>query len=376
MLNRKDLNLAILIGSVIAIGILHGVTPGDKFLLHEFYRRLNYFPIVIGALLYGMRGGIILGLCTVIAFIPHLRHFSQMSWYFYLSQSTEILLYLAVGLVTGFIASREKQLREKYQEISEKLERSYKRLHRETELLIEAEEQLRATQKLSALGELSASLAHEIKNPLASIRGTAEIFLDEFPPDHPKREFVEILLKETERLNNTVDDVLQFSRQHTTASAKKTKPEPLLDAIARVGSLLENKLFKKGIRLITDIDDSASHFLVDGDKISQVLINILLNSFQAVDEKGQIRLTVEKRGEEMAIVIGDDGPGIPESEREKVFTPFYSNREEGTGLGLAISSRIVESYNGRILLDSSPEGGAQFTVLLPEHAETLEQTTI
>ncbi|HER62721.1 MAG TPA: hypothetical protein ENO11_01940, partial [Desulfobacteraceae bacterium] len=87
-----------------------------------------------------MRAGLILGLCTAVAFIPHISHFYQMGRYFYLSETTEILLYLAAGIVTGFIAGREKKLREKYQDISEKLERSYKKLHEETEVLIEVEE--------------------------------------------------------------------------------------------------------------------------------------------------------------------------------------------------------------------------------------------
>lgn len=370
MPNRKTLHLSLLIGAIIFIGILHGVTPGDKFLLHELYRRLNYFPIVIGALLYGMRTGLVLALCTAVAFIPHLHHFHQMGLSFYLSESTEILLYLAAGLVTGFIAGKEKKLREKYQDISQKLERSYKKLHEETEVLIEVEEQLRASQKLSALGQMSASLAHEIKNPLASIRGTAEIFLDEFPPDHPKREFVEILLKETARLNKTVDEVLHFSRRQQASGQKTPELESLLDTITRVATLLENKLYRKGIQLVTDIDDSAANFLVDGDRISQVLINLLLNSFQAVTKQGRIWLSVEKREQNMAIIVADDGPGIPENERDRVFAPFYSKKDDGTGLGLAISSRIVESYGGRIQLESSPEGGAKFTVLLPMNRES------
>ncbi len=367
---NKTLNLSILIAVIIIIGLLHGVTPGDKFLLHELYRRLNYFPVVIGGLLYGVRGGLILGLCTAVAFIPHLSHFDQMGWFFYLSESTEILLYLAAGVVTGFIAGKEKRLREKYQEISEKLERSYKKLHDETEMLIEVEEQLRVNQKLSALGQMSASLAHEIKNPLASIRGTAEIFLDEFPPDHPKREFVEILLKEADRLNNTVDEVLHFSRRQQDAKKASPQLEPLLDTITRVATLLETKLYKKKIQLETNIDDSAAEYLVDGDKMSQVLINLLLNSFEAVSEAGIIQLTVERQNDQMAIIVNDNGPGVPESERDKVFDPFYSKRDEGTGLGLAISSRIVESYGGHILLDESTEGGAKFTVLLPLNRET------
>jgi len=135
----------------------------------------------------GLMAGLIIGVCTIVAFIPHLRHFYLLDSNVYLSELPEIILYLAAGYVTGVIAGREKKLREKYQVLSEKLELSYNRLHKETALLLEVEEQLRASQKLSALGQISASLAHEIKNPLAAIRGAAETFLDEFPLGHKKR---------------------------------------------------------------------------------------------------------------------------------------------------------------------------------------------
>lgn len=365
MTKQKTANLLLLIICVIVIGMLHWVTPGDKVFLHELYRRLNYFPIVVGALLYGMRAGLILAFCTIVAFIPHLHHFYLMGRDFYLSELTEIILYIAAGVVTGTIATQEKKARKQYQELSQKLERSYKRLHDQTEVLLAVEEQLRSIQKLSALGELSASLAHEIKNPLASIRGTAEIFLDEFPVGHPKREFVEILLKETTRLSKNVDEVLQFSKQQNMTASHKPNPEPLLDTITRVATLLENKLYKKGITLITDIPDTVTDYPVDGDKMSQVLINLLLNSYEAVDPQGKIWLKVEKRAHAVAMVVEDNGPGIPADEQEKVFLPFFSNREDGTGLGLAISSRIVESFGGSITVDSRPDGGARFTVLLP-----------
>ncbi len=366
MEKRKPTFLILMILVVIGIGFLHEFTPGDQFVLHEVYRRLSYFPIVLAALLYGVRGGLIVSLCTIIAFIPHLRHFYLIDIKVYISELPEIILYLAAGYVTGAIANREKKLREKYQALSEKLERSYNRLHKQTALLIEVEEQLLASQKLSTLGQVSASLAHEIRNPLAAIRGAAETFLDEFPPGHAKREFVEILLKEITRLSTTVDEVLHFSRDQQQKSGKSfPQLEELEDVVSRVITLLDNQLRKSRIDVVVDLSGKTKDLMIDGDKMVQVFMNLLLNSCEAMPDGGRIWLSSEKIGKEIAIHFVDNGPGIAEHERENVFKPFYSNRVDGTGLGLTISSRIVESYGGKIILDECDESGTCFTILLP-----------
>lgn len=364
--NRSALHFTILVLSLIGIGALHHLTPGDRLVYHETYRRLSYFPIVVGGLLFGVRGGLVLALLACVAFIPHLHIFHAMNYDFYLGELTEVVLYLAAGIGVGFIASRESRLREKYQDLSEKLERSYRRLHEEAELLLEVEEQLRASQKLSALGQLSASLAHEIKNPLASIKGTAEIFLDEFPPGHPKREFVEILLKETSRLNTTVEEVLNFSRNQQKVGAQEPQKEAASAIVQRVITLLDTAFRKKGIEIELERASDYQDMFVDADKMAQVFINLLLNASDAVGQGGHIVIGLGRQADgSTAISFGDDGPGIPAEQRAQVFTPFYSAKDEGTGLGLAISTKIVESYGGEIAVSQSELGGALFTVLLP-----------
>ncbi len=347
---------------VIAIGVLHFVTPGQYIFYHDTYRRLSYFPIVLGAIWFGVWGGLSLAVLSSIAFIPHLLLFMGQEPSTYLSELTEVLLYLAAGTVTGIITSKEAKLREKYKLLSEKLKKSYSRLHEETELLLEVEEQLSASQKFSALGQLSASLAHEIKNPLSSIKGTAEILLDEFPEEHPKREFVEILLKEIGRLNSTVEDVLQYAKAPRQG---KSATESLAQVSYQVSKLLESHLRRKAITFVVRGEKAGEQFYVDGGKITQVLLNILLNSIEALPKKGTIHMQLDKVEKGLSITISDNGPGIPESEWETVFTPFYSGKEDGTGLGLSISRKIVESYGGTLTLCESDEGGACFTVFLP-----------
>lgn len=363
---RKIL-FAVLVLVVITIGMLHFLTPGYMIFHHDMYRRLSYFPIVLGAIWFGFWGGLVLAVMSSIAFIPHVLLYIGQGAETYLSELTEIILYLAAGSVTGIIAGRESLLRRRYKELSEKLEKSYTKLHRETQLLLEVEEQLSAAQKFSALGQLSASLAHEIKNPLSSIKGTAEILLDEFPTGHPKREFVEILLKETTRLNHTVEEVLQFSRRgRDTPGQKDTQGEPLSGVIERVKNLLANQMAKKSITFSITGAEAGNSFFVAGDKLSQVFLNLILNAIDAVPDRGAIAVSIKKQDSTMLVSVADNGLGVPPENREKIFTPFYSSKEGGTGLGLSISRKIIESYGGQITVSPAENGGSCFTVRLPD----------
>ena len=358
---RKAL-FAFLVLIVIAIGLLHFFTPGNLFFYHDTYRRLSYFPIVFGAIWFGFRGGLILAIMSSIFFIPHILLYISKGPETYINELMEVILYLAAGTVTGLIVSKENKLRQQYKLLSEKLEKSYTRLHEETQLLIEAEEQLSASQKFSALGKLSASLAHEIKNPLGSIKGTAEILLDEFPEGHPKREFAQILLKEVSRLNATVEEVLQYSRGQ---QGNRAATEPVGRVINQVAGLLKSQLKKKTVSLDIEPGPAAEQFHVDAGKLSQVFLNIILNAIDAVPRGGRIKIQLAQDESGLICTIDDNGPGVAAADRERIFTPFFSNKEDGTGLGLSISRKIVESYGGRLTVSDSEMGGACFTVLLP-----------
>jgi len=362
----KKIVFPVLVLVVIIIGLLHFFTPGHLVFYHDTYRRLSYFPIVLGGIWFGIWGGVFLAAMSSIAFIPHLLLYLGQEPDIYLSELTEIILYFGAGTLIGLIARRQARLRESYRLLSEKLKKSYSRLHDETELLLEAEEQLSASQKLSALGQLSASLAHEIKNPLSSIKGTAEILLDEFPPEHPKREFVDILLTEVDRLNTTVDGILNYSRDR---SGKNFSSEPLSDIIIGVARLLESNLKKKSIDFDILENSMAKDYLIEREKLSQVFLNIILNAIDAVPIGGKIRVRMEKKPEGLTVIITDNGPSIPAEVREQIFLPFYTEKEDGTGLGLPISRKIVESYGGRINVSDANDGGACFTIFLPQSLE-------
>ena len=360
----RKLIFGILLLSVVGIGLLHIFTPGELVFYHDTYRRLSYFPIAVGAILFGVTGGLTLAILTSVAFIPHIILFMGAGTESYLSELTEIILYITVAVVIGFIASKERRLREEYELLSAKLKRSYTRLHSETELLIEVEEQLKASQKLSILGQLSASLAHEIKNPLGSIKGTAEILLDDFPETHPKHEFVKILVQEVDRLNMSVDEVLLFYRHPQNIEQKKDW-EPLSKVIKRVYKLTQNRIDKKKLSFKLAEVDLCEDCLVDGHRYSQVLLNVVLNAIDAVGNNGRVEIGCQSEASWLVVSISDDGPGIVETELQRVFEPFYSAKETGTGLGLSISKKIVEGYGGKMDIITSKWGGACFRIWVP-----------
>jgi len=362
--NMKRLLFFLLIAFVVAIGILHTLTPGHMIFYHDTYRRLSYFPITIGAILYGLWGGICLAVLSCLAFVPHLYMFWARGPEAYYSELSEILFYLAAGVVIGLISAKENKLKEKYKTLSEKLAGSYKRLHDQASQLVEAEKQLGESQKLSLLGHVSASLAHEIKNPLASIKGVAEILADEVPENHPKHEFVEIMRSEISRLNHSVEDVLKYCRGQQENN--KGHQEAVGKIINRVVLLLEAGLKEKAIQISIQTESAEKGFMTDDAAMTQVLMNIMINAVDAVEKNGRIIIELGTYEKGCIIRVSDDGPGIDEGLAEKVFRSFVTFKEEGTGLGLSISKRIVESLGGKIVIEESTLGGAAFSIFLPE----------
>jgi signal transduction histidine kinase len=360
----KKIFFICLIAMVAIIGVLHYVTPGYMIFYHDTYRRLSYFPIAIGAILYGLSGGVLIAVLSCFSFVPHLFMFWFQGPEAYYSELSEILFYLAAGIVIGLISTRENRLREKYQQLSETLTISYKRLHDQATRLVKAEKQLGQARKLSSLGHVSASLAHEIKNPLASIKGAAEILADEVGPAHPKHEFIEIMRSEISRLNNSVNEVLAYCRGQQTMN--KDRLEPLAETLDKVILLLAPQIREKSINLSCEGPGDKIVIQLEEAAMIQILMNIILNAVDAVPNKGKIRIRHYRESPGYRIDVADNGQGIAPKKAEKIFDAFVTFKEGGTGLGLSITKKIVERLGGTIKVTPSDLGGAQFSVLLPD----------
>ncbi len=360
---------------VLGVSALHYATVTSIPLLHDFYRRLYYIPVGLAAVWFGVRGGVVASAAVAVLYAPHiLLHWQHMGREI-ANQFMEIAQYFAFSTLIGHFAGRERRYRLRSEQIAGQLEDSYQELRRQADMILEIEGQMRRADRLAAVGELAATITHEIRNPLSSIRGTVEILKEDFPANSPKAEFFEILLKETDRLNKVVEEYLGLARSKAAEGA--TAYFDLGELARQTAALVGVQTARRGVRLTTAI---GAPLPVRGNpvQLKQVLLNLLLNAAQATEPGGGISVSGAVRvglvkgleyrdveGRLVEVVVDDEGPGIPETDLAKVFLPFYTTRPEGTGLGLAISLRIAEAHGGALRAENRPGGGARFTLSLP-----------
>jgi two-component system NtrC family sensor kinase len=228
------------------------------------------------------------------------------------------------------------------------------------------QDQLVQSEKMSAIGQLIAGVAHDLNNPLASVIGFADFLLEgkDVPP--PLVEPIRVIQQEAERAANIVRNLLNFARKQDHAR-KPTEVAPLLNSTL---TLLRTQMGSRRVDLLLDLEEGLPTIDVDIGQIQQVFVNLINNAAQAIESVGRAgRVVIRGRPwrDGVAVEVGDDGPGMEPEVAAQVFDPFFTTKPEGqgTGLGLSISQGIVKEHGGRILLSTSPGQGARFTVELP-----------
>jgi PAS domain S-box-containing protein len=214
-------------------------------------------------------------------------------------------------------------------------------------------------EKLSAIGELAAGLAHEIKNPLAGIKGAIEIIRESMASAHPHRQILGEVLSEVGRIDRSVMNLLSYSKPKPPDFTKVD----LVRVIGNVVSFVQKIADSKGIRLHTV--PSSESVLITGDEneLKQLFMNLILNSLEAIEKQGNIWIRLQTSADfHVNIEIIDDGPGIAPEQLPKVFLPFFTSKKHGTGLGLATCKRIVTNHGGEIRVDSEVGRGTRFTI--------------
>lgn len=266
-------------------------------------------------------------------------------------------------------------------QMSEELTAANSRLIATVERLKTTQAQLLQAEKLSAIGQLVAGVAHELNNPLTSVIGYAQLLQDEFsdPPEGPlARPGSEIAIdlrriaEESERAARIVRNLLAFARRQSAARAL----QDVGDLVARVLALREYDLRMNGVELDTHIDGSLPRVLGDGGQLQQALLNLVLNAEQAMRSVARRRLTVGARAVQrcgaVELFVSDSGHGIAEENLRRIFDPFFTTRAvgEGTGLGLSICYGIVRDHGGQITVESRVGAGTTFSILLPAQQQT------
>lgn len=219
-------------------------------------------------------------------------------------------------------------------------------------------EQVRRKDRLAALGEMAATVAHEIKNPLGGIRGFAALLLQDVEKEDPRYRLVEKIIAGTKSLDHVVNELLEYTRPMEL----NLKTENLAALVRASLGYLDAGGHRVRIDNTVDPDVCAA---VDSNKIRQVFLNVLLNAAQSMEDEGVITITSQADGTTVTVGIGDTGCGIPEEEFEHLFSPFYTTKEKGTGLGLAVASKIVEGHGGVIEVTSEVGKGSKFWIRLP-----------
>lgn len=351
---------------IVGISLSHYLTPLRLPMLHDILQRLYYLPIILAAFWFGVRGGLVSSIVVSILYAPHIIFQWGMHPALELEKYLEIVMYNVVGGVTGFLSEREAARREEVQRTAEGLEESFRKLQSQADLIIGIEEQLRRAERLSALGELSAVLAHEIRNPLGSIRGTAEILKDDFHPGDRKYEFLEILLKETDRLNRVVEDFLGLARPIEVERGSCD----LMAELREVVALAEGEATSRGVRLNL-VPAQLPAVRGDREKLRQVFLNLVLNGIQATGRGGRLTITAvvlppgDGASAAVELSFADTGAGMAPEVLGRIFEPFFTTKPGGTGLGLAITQKIVESHGGGIEVASDVGKGTTFRVRIP-----------
>jgi two-component system, NtrC family, sensor kinase len=229
-------------------------------------------------------------------------------------------------------------------------------------------DRLYRAERLAAVGQLAAGVAHEIRNPLTAIRSTMQYLLRGLDPEEPRHELVRELLREVDRINSTVGGLLSLSRSGEMRKSDIDLLEPLGQAV----QLLHARAAEQGVEICSNLGVGALRVQGDADQLKQVFLNLLINSLQSMPSGGRITVGAapwprdEPGGTRWAQVrIEDNGAGIPPEQMRRVFDPFYTTKRDGTGLGLAICNGIVEQHQGEIQLESEVGKGTAVSVRLP-----------
>jgi len=334
---KEDRNKIITLASITAFtvaihyGLVFQPLFGHVHWIHALHGRFCYIPIVIAASWFGLRGGFFSATLISVLVLPYIFGLDSET-HDMVGELVEIVFYYFIGILIGWLVDREFLARKKQQE---------------------AELQVERAQKLSLVGQIAAGVAHEIKNPLASIKGAADILVDVNTPETARNEFGEILQSEVRRIDSSVSEFLGFARPKEMKLEKTDLTLVIKSCVRQVSPQAE----QAGVSIKANLADD---IFVTGDpeKLHQMTLNLILNAINASKESCTINVSLNKtEADRVELIVADEGCGMKAEELKHAFEPFYTTRADGTGLGLAIVKSIVDSHQGKIELTSEVDSG-------------------
>jgi two-component system sensor histidine kinase HydH len=290
-----------------------------------------------------------------------------------------VLAIVGEDQLLGMLALRDERLREAYSSDEIELFRGVAASIGVTLQNSQVYERMKERDRLAALGQMAAGLAHEIRNPLGSIKGAAQYLqpIGEQLSDGATKEFLDIIVEEVNRLNRIVSQFLDYARPYRGDQ----KPLDVNDVVKKTLHLIEKEEGATRVEINTNLVEGLPPVRADAEQLRQVFLNLAINAVQAMPQGGRLQVSTSlrrstRRGAAAAFLevrFRDTGAGIPPGDMSNLFIPFFTTKEKGTGLGLPISHRIIENHGGTIEVRSQPGAGASFTVLLPVEADAYAQ---
>lgn len=350
------------VAAIIAVSLGHYVTPTTAPQIHDALRRLYYFPIVLVAIRCGARSGLVVAFLAVVTYVPHLwTHWGGAPLGAQnFNRTFEMIMWVAVAGLAGVLSARERLARQIAESTRQRAEEARDAAEESARSLLDAEDRLRSADRMATLGFLTASLAHEVRNPLGSLRGIADTLYREFPAGHSRRELVDILDEEVRRLDGVVTHYLEHAR-----SSPEPGPAEVREAVAAVCRLLNTELTNRRIATEVDVAPDGLTVAMPTDFLRQALLNLLLNSLAAIgDCSGRIRIHAREEEDGVTLVVDDDGPGFSDDVLGGNRSKFGETQRHGTGFGLPIVEQLVDSYGGRLTLANRSGGGARVTITI------------
>jgi two-component system, NtrC family, sensor histidine kinase HydH len=342
------------VGGVLSISLLHYVTPAVHEHWHNVFQVLYYIPVVLGALAFGWRGGMGLGLLAGLSHLPDILQTSRVSSDYALEQMIEMPLLCLVGVLTGILSDRDRKQRKDLQRTTSRLTEVYGELQQNFE-------QMKRAERLFAVGQLAAGLAHELRNPLGSVAGAAGILQRNAHLDPKHQECLDIIQKESQRLNRLLTEFLDFARPRPP----KYQSIDIDSLLSSVIQLAAHGVGQESIVLRKDVEPQLPPVDGDSELLRQMLLNLIINAVHAMPKGGEVVVSASLHEGQVLIRVRDRGCGVALEYRDKIFDPFFTTKVGGTGLGLPVAHQIVEQHGGILTAEANPDGGMTFATRLP-----------
>ena len=344
--------------SILLIGLLHHLTPSSHLHWRTVCQHLYYVPTVIAALLAGWRGGLAAGLLAGISLFPDILQTSRESPDYAIEQMVEIPVLCFVGVLTGVFSDRDRKQRHDLERTTSRLTEVYGELQRNFE-------QMKRAERLFAVGQMAAGLAHELRNPLASVAGAAGILQRNARLEPKYQECLEIINKESQRLNRLLTEFLDFARPR----APKYQTVEVDSLIKSVIQLAAHGIGQNTITLRKNVEPDLPPVEGDPELLKQMLLNLIINAIQAMPDGGEVVVSASLQDARLLVRVQDRGSGISAENRDKIFDPFFTTKDGGTGLGLPVTHQIVQQHGGILTAEANPDRGMTFSALIPLRQE-------